>query len=261
MLNATVGSIAKQFLNFVNMNQTPISTGAVVIGIVSAVILAVKAGKESEEDILELQEELNEGEELTSKDIVKTVWKRFIPVILVTVLTISCLIVSTKHMMKRYAALSTAYAISENYLKDYMEATKDTVGEKKEQAIRDNAMEKQVARHPIAERGIVETGKGDDLFYDSITTRYFRTNMDSVRKAEKYLAGIYQTEGEVKLSEYTYSLGLGASSEIGDYIGWKQRGNGFPDSYGFLYSSGLAPDTGEPYCAIYHLNLLTDLTH
>lgn len=260
MSKLPIAAFTKQMMTFAKVHATPISTGAVIIGMISAVVLAVKAGKETAEDIEELKEEL-ETEELSVKEVIKVSWKHFIPVVLILGLSIGCLVVTTNKMMKRYAALSTAYALTENYMKDYMAATSETVGAKKEQNIRDKAIEKQVARHPVAERGIVETGHGDTLFYDAITTRYFRSSMENVKKAEKHLAGIYQAEDMLRFSEYTYALGIGANCEFGDSLGWKKSGRlDLTDEFAFLYSSGLAPDTGEPYVAIYHLNQLTDIT-
>lgn len=269
MFNLSIGAAAKQFMRFVSANATPISTGAVVIGIVSCVILAVKAGKESAEDLQEVTEELEEGEELTVKEVIHIVWKRFIPVFIVMVLTISCLIMSTRQMMKRYAALSAAYAISENYLKDYMEAAKETAGPKKEQAIRDKVMEKQVARHPVEERGIIETGHGTTLFFDAITGRWFRSSMDHVRQTAEKLASIYDSEDYLRLEDYTHALGLG-STEFGDYLGWRKTGkmdgsqtmfsrDGKHECLFFDYSHGMT-DYDELYAAIYHhMYPITDL--
>lgn len=256
-----VTAFAGKIISLAKEHSAPISTGAVIIGMISAVILAVKAGKESAEDILEAQEEL-ETDELSFSEIVRVTWKRFLPVFLILALTISCLIVSTNKMMKRYAALSTAYALTESYMKDYIETTKNEVGAKKEQFIRDKIMEKQVRDHPIAERGIIETGKGDVLFYDPITTRYFHSSMAAVKEAEKILGRIYQSEGELKIDEYTHTLGLGRYSAIGNYMGWRMTGKfDGTELFKFEYSSGLHEKTGEPYCAIYFYdNMPTDLT-
>ena len=256
-----VTAFAGKLVSLAKEHATPISTGAVIIGMISAVILAVKAGKESAEDIEEAKEEL-ETEELTLGEIIRVTWKRFLPIILILGLTISCLIVSTNKLMKRYAALSTAYALTESYMKDYIETTQKEVGVKKEQLIRDKIMEKQVREHPVAERGIIETGKGDVLFYDSITTRYFHSSMAAVKEAEKILNAIYQSEEELKIDEYTDALGLGRYSVIGNYMGWRMTGKfDGTEKFGFEFTSGLHEATGEPYCAIYfYENMPTDLS-
>lgn len=255
-----IGAFAGQLVSLAKAHSTPISTGAVILGIISAVVLAVKAGKESAEDIEIAKEEL-ETEELSFGEIVRVTWKRFLPVILILILTISCLVVTTNKLMKRYAALSTAYALTESYMKDYIGVTQEEVGAKREQLIRDKIMEKRLKEHPVAERGTIETGNGDILFYDSITTRYFKSSMAAVKEAEKELANIYQNEGELKLDEYTYALGIGKYSTIGNYIGWKMTGHyDGTEKFHFEYSYGGHEKTGEPYCAIYFYdNMPTDL--
>jgi len=260
-MKVPIKALAQHFVMWAKANSTPIATGAVIIGMVSAVILAVKAGRESAEDIEEAKEEMG-VEELTPKEIIKVVWKRFIPVVIILGLTIGCLVVNTTRMVKRYAALSTAYALSESYLKDYMDATLETVGDKKEQAIRDTAMEKQVEKHPFetegAVRGIIETGHGDTLFYDSITTRYFHDSMEHVKSVERDLQGIYETEEELYLDDYTKAL-LGINTNF-ENIGWKRSGK-FDGSQSIMfdYTTGMTKN-GTPYIAIYHYrNRLTVL--
>ena len=254
MVKIPIGAIARNVLDLAKANATPIATGAVIIGILSAVVLAVKAGKESTEIVEEYKEETG-VEELSKKGVIKLVWTRFIPVALIVILTIACLVVNTSRMMKRCAALSTACALSESYLKDYMDSTKETIGEKKEQAIRDSAIEKQASRNlpkEDAPRGIIETGNGTTLFYDAITTRYFRSDMEKVRRAEETLANIYYTEGEVSLDDYTQAIGLGKYSDAGSYLGWK-RADTFDklQKYHFNYTTSMYQN-GEPYIAIHH---------
>ena len=100
-----ISTIAGNVISLAKTNTASFSTGAVIIGMISAVILAIKAGKEASEDIEEVKEEF-ETDELSFGEIVRVTWKRFLPVILILALTISCLVYSTNKMMKRYAALA-----------------------------------------------------------------------------------------------------------------------------------------------------------
>ena len=218
-----IGEVVRNLVILAKANATPIATGAVIIGMVSAVVLAVKAGKESSEDIEEAKE-LLEVDQLTFKETIRAVWRRFIPVILILGLSIACLVVNTNRMMKRYAALSTAYALSESYLKDYMDSTKESVGTKKEQAIRDDVIEKKAKANPVSQRGIINTGYGDTLFYDALLNKYFRSSMEKVRKNEERCADIYETEDVLTMETYAGIMEL-PSPEYADYLGWKKTGN------------------------------------
>lgn len=249
MVKVPISAIAKNIILFAKANATPIATGAVILGMVSAVVLAVKATKESVEDVEEVKDEL-EVDELTSKEVIRIVWRRFIPVILILGLTIACLLVNTNRMMKRYAALSTAYALSESYLKDYVEATRESVGAKKEQTIHDTAVDKQAQKHPIetSERGIIETGHGDTLFYDKLTTRWFKDSIEHVKSVENYLSGIYETEDKLYADDYARAL-LGVNSNF-EQMGWQKTGK-IDGTHVFKldYTSGLT-NSMTPYIAI-----------
>ena len=85
--------------------------------------------------------------------------------------------------------------------------------------------------------------------------------MEAVKNAEKELASIYQSEGELKIDEYTYMLGIGRYSSIGNYMGWRMTGKyDGTEKFEFDFSHGGHELTGEPYCAIYfYKNLPTDL--
>lgn len=254
------GGVVKDLCTFMKANAGPISTGAVVIGMVAAFILAAKAGNEAAEDIEEAKEEMD-VDELTLGDKVRITWKRFLPSVFVLLLTITSFIYTTRQMAKRYAALSAAYSLTESYLKDYMEATKESAGQKKEQTIRDSANVKQAMKIPV-DRGIVETGYGDDLFFDGvITTRYFRSTLDRVQAVEKELASIYEAEDSITMDDYTFRLGLGAVANNGNSLGWKKSGN-FDSTKSFdLYYTAAISDKGEPYIVISQgANRMTDLT-
>ena len=95
-----ISAIAGNIASLAKANAGPISTGAVIIGMISAVILAVKAGKEAGEDIEEAKEEWD-TDELSFGEIVEVTWKRFLPVILILALTITCFVYSTNKMIKK----------------------------------------------------------------------------------------------------------------------------------------------------------------
>jgi len=249
----------KGLCTFAKVNAGPISTVAVILGMVTAFSLAAKAGKEAAEDIEEAKEEL-EVEELTLGEKVKFTWKRFLPAVFVLLLTITSFVYTTRQMAKRYAALSAAYSLTESYLKDYMDATKEAAGQKKEQTIRDAANVKQAKKYPI-ERGVIETGYGDDLFFDEvITTRYFRSTLDHVQAAEKELASIYQAEDSITMDDYTFRMGLGTRSNNGNNLGWKKSGKLDETNKFFLYYTAAISDSGEPYIIISQgPNRMTDL--
>lgn len=255
-----IQGVVKNLWTFAQENAGPISTGAVVLGMITAFILAAKAGNDSADDIEEMKEELD-VDELTFKEKLQASWRHFLPAVFVLLLTLTCFVYTTNRLMKRYAALSAAYSLTESYLKDYIDATKETAGEKKEQLIRDNTNIKQAERVPI-ERGTIETGYGDDLFFDEvITTRYFRSSLEHVKQMEKELASIYESEDCITMDDYTFRMGLGARANNGNNLGWCKTGK-FDETktFSLYYTSGIN-DAGEPYIIVSQgPNRMTDLT-
>lgn len=249
----------KGLCTFAKVNAGPISTVVVILGMVTAFSLAAKAGKEAAEDIEEAKEEL-EVEELTLGEKVKFTWKRFLPAVFVLLLTITSFVYTTRQMAKRYAALSAAYSLTESYLKDYMDATKEAAGQKKEQTIHDAVNMKQAQKIQI-DRGVTETGYGNDLFFDAVaTTRYFHSSFDHVKKMEEELARIYDAEDSITVSDYTFRMGLGARLNNGDTLGWKKSGKFDGTSSFSLYYTAAMSDRGEPYIVISQgANRMTDL--
>ena len=255
-----INAIAKGVLSFAKDNAGPITTGAVVLGMVTAFVLSARAGEKAAEDFEEMKEEL-EVEELTFGEKVKASWKRFLPSVFVLLMTLTCFVYTTNRMMKRYAALSAAYSITENYLRDYIDETKRIAGPKKEQMIRDDVSIKQAERAPT-ERGIIETGYGDDLFYDAvITSRYFRSNMEHVKTVVRELNNQYQAEDELKVRDYTYGVGLAGFTNTSDYLGWRKTGHiDGTEKFSLYFTSSIYEPTGEPYIIINQdANWLTDL--
>ena len=254
-----IGGIISDLCHIAKANAGPISTGAVIIGMVTVFVLAAKAGNEAAEDIEEKKEEL-ETDELTIGEKISATWKRFFPAVFILILTATCFVYTTKQMAKRYAVLSAAYSLRESYLKEYIAEAKQIAGPKKEQQIRDNANLKIAEKVPI-ERGIIETGYGDDLFFDEvITTKYFRSSLDHVKAMEKELSGIYESEDVLTMDDYTFRMGLGARANNGNNLGWKKSGE-FDEtrSFSLYYTSGIN-DRGEPYIIISQgPNRMTDL--
>ena len=114
-----------------------ILTGVGIAGMITAGIMAVKATPRALDllaEIHEKEEELELDKKEVSKEIVTKVAPVYIPSILVSVLSATCLISATSVNCRRTAALATAYSLSENALKEYQEKVIETFGEKKERS-------------------------------------------------------------------------------------------------------------------------------
>lgn len=101
-----------------------------LVGLVSSVFLAVDATAKAARVVEEEKYRLNK-EKLTKTEIIKAVWKLYIPTAVITVASVPCIIAGNRVSSKRNAALAAAYTLSETALEEYQKKTKEVVGEKK----------------------------------------------------------------------------------------------------------------------------------
>ena len=170
----------------------------------------------------------------------ESAWKYYIPSITTGALSISCIIVGNTVANKRNMVLAAAYKISENALKEYREATLETVGPKKEESIRDLVAKKHVENNPVESSQVIVTSKGETLCYDVISGRYFKSDIEKIKKCVNELNRQMLQEMYISLNDFYYELGL-EQIAIGYDIGWNVD-TGLIDIY---FSSQLTSD-GTP---------------
>lgn len=158
---------------------------------------------------------------LPVKEMFALTWKCYIPAAIIGAGSIACIIGGTVQGQKRLAALSALYSMSEQALKEYREATKEVVGEKNTEKISDKIAEDKLKMHKCPDDLVLNTGQGITLFFDSWTGRYFRSNIDFVKRlVNDYNSAIIHGD-TVSLNEWYGSLSLPqVSSAAGDEIGW-----------------------------------------
>ena len=119
----------------------------------------------------------------------------------------------------------------------------ETIGEKKEQGIRDAVAKDKMKKDPVVDKEVIITGRGSSLCYDSIS-RYFECDIETIRKAENTINKKLLNEMYVSLNDFYYEIGL-RPSDIGDDLGWNID-DGLVDLY---FSSQIAED-GRPCLVI-----------
>lgn len=195
-----------------------ILTAIGTVGLVTTTVLAVKATPKA----LKLIEEKKEEEQvdtLTPVETVKATWKCYIPAAITGTASIACIIGASSVNSKRNAALATAYTLSEAARTEYREKVIETIGEKKEQAIRDQINKDRVENNPGNANNIIVTGKGRTRCLDSISGRHFESDIDQIKKIINELNRKLLVEDYISLNEFYDELGL-EQIRIGDDLGW-----------------------------------------
>lgn len=206
-----------------------ILTGIGIAGMLSTTVFAVRATPKALMLIEEKKREkkfAGEQPELTKIEVIKTVWKPYIPAAVTGAASVACLVGASSVNARRNAALAAAYALSETTLADYKEKVVATIGEKKAQEVKDAIAKDKIDNDPVSRKEVVITDKGETLFYESLSGRYFKSDYESVRSAVNTLNEQLLLDECVTLNEFYDAIGLDSIEPLGEQLKWRVR----PDS-------------------------------
>lgn len=219
-----------------------ILTGLGISGALYSIVLAVKATPRAKEAIDSRKKA--EKRELTKKEVFVTAWRYYIPCALSYLSSTGCIIFAGAIHSKRNTVLTTAYSLSESALKLYQEKVIETIGEKKEQEVRDRIAKEHVEKNPIGTREIIITSSGDTLCYDAFSSRYFKSNIEKLKQSVNELNRRMISDMCLSLNDFYDEIGLGGI-KCGDQIGWNVN----KSMIELVFSSQLATD-GTPCLVI-----------
>lgn len=232
----------------VSKHGPEILTGCGVAGMIVTTVLAVKATPKALE-LIEEKKKKDWVEKLTPVETVKTAWKPYVPAAVTGVTSVVCIIGASSVNARRNAALAAAYTLSETALKEYRDKVVETLGEKKEQNIRDKVAKEQIEKKPVSQSEVVFTDKGKSLCFDPYSSRYFTNDIESIRQAANNLNEqmLHSIMGYASLNEFYDEIGL-PRTDIGDEIGWNT------ENLIKLDISSHVTDDGRPAIVIGHYN-------
>lgn len=229
-----------------------ILTGIGIGGMITTTVLAVKATPEALRRIEKKKRE-EHHKKLTAKQTVQATWKCYIPATVTGSVSVACLIGASAVNGRRNAALATAYSLAENSLRDYRSKVVETIGEKKEEAIRDAIDRDRVERTPVPAQQEIQATEGavaPVLCLDSLFGRYFYSDMETLKRAANKLNWQMNNMSEpyISLNEFYMEIGL-STVDVGDDLGWRtDRG-----LIELSFSSQLK-DGRTPVLVVSHLN-------
>jgi len=224
--------------NTIDANSPAILTGLGVAGVISTVALAIKGTSSA---VLVINEvEAVKHEYLTQREKLELVWKFYIPTAASSALTIAAIIGSNHISTRRNAALLSLYSIADQALKEYQDKVVETIGQKKEEKIRDEIAKDKLDNNPLDGREVIITGKGNCLFFDTLSGRYFRSDLETVRRIQNDFNELLFNDMFLPLNDLYDMLGL-EDTDMGRRAGWDVQ-NGKLE---LQFSAKIATD-GEP---------------
>lgn len=215
-----IGAIVRRAQKAAADNTPTILTAIGVTGTIATAVLVGKASFKAA-DILDLAERQNEIEpdlnELEFQNKVRLTWKLYIPAATTGAVTIACIVTANRVSSRRAAALATAYSISQEAFREYKDKVFEKLGEKKEQAVRDEIAQDRV--NDVPEATFVMLGEGSVPCLDMHSGRIFDCDVETIRQAVNDINFKLLNEDYATLTDFWEMVGLEATSESGE-IGW-----------------------------------------
>jgi hypothetical protein len=219
----------------VNSNSPVILSSIAVAGVITTAVLAAKAAIKTHKDTEHL--------EMSLKEKAQNNWQNFIPATISGAATIACVIGANQIGARRNAALLGAYTLADTAFREYKDEVVTQLGKVKERKITDEIQKRDITEHPVKDAQVIITGGGDQLCYDTLTGRYFKSDVESLRRAENEVNRRVLQDMYASHNEFYELIGL-ASTIVGDELGWN-----IDNVLELVFTSHLASD-GTPCIAV-----------
>lgn len=209
--------LADSVLTSAKHHSPQILTGLGIAGMITTVVLAVKATPKALELIDEAKKE--KGEDLTPVETVKVAWKPYVKAAVTGTLSTACLVGADSIHTKRATMLTAAYKLSETALSEYKDAVVETIGEKKAEEVKEKVAEKHIQQAPLQEEFVYHTGTGNHLCYDHWSGMYFRSSYNAIKSAQNTLNRAILEENCAGVSVIYDALNL-PHTHMSEELGW-----------------------------------------
>lgn len=218
----------------IDENQREIMLGGAIAGVVVTVVTSWRAGIKADKILQKhkvLVDKLNEldmtEEEKTNKrkEITLQTVKEITPVVIPPMLSATGTIISVvggyKVASHQIATLSALYSMSEKAYHDYVDKTNLIAGPKKVQEIEEAVAKDKVGSNPPQDRNtIINTGRGNVLFLDPVSGRYFYSKPEDVKRAVNAVNNETNVDGYfTELNEFYDELGI-PTIDLGKMVGF-----------------------------------------
>lgn len=219
----SLSQVAKKFEKLLTDNSPVLLTSVGVAGTIATAVLTGKASFEAAKIINETERMRDiysayPPEPLEPKEKVELVWKLYIPPVVVGAGTVSAIVLANRIGTRRAAAMAAAYTISEKAYTEYREKVVEKLGEAKEQEVRDEIAQQRVNANPPNSEVII-VDNGDVLFLESYTGRYFKSSMETVKKALNDTNYQMYSDMYASLGDFQQRVGLPRTS-LSEEVGW-----------------------------------------
>lgn len=218
----TFSNIFARVTKVLSDNSPTVLSGIAVTTTIATAVLSghgtLRAHEELEKEKARREIEVLNPEPLTTKEKLVLVWPYFVPATITGTISVTCIILANRIGTRRAAAMAAAYTMSREAFSEYKDKVVEKLGQHKETKIRDELAQDQIRKNPNS-REIIISGPNEVMCYDSITGRYFKSNVEALRKAQNDINRQILQEMSAPLSDFYSLIGL-SQTPYSDEIGW-----------------------------------------
>lgn len=211
-------NIFKMIKPFIIKYSPEILKGMGISSLIAATVYSVRATLCSKQAVEDKKKEEN-VDELTSKEIIKTCWKYYIPSGLLIIGGVVFIFCGDRIHIKRNMAIAAAYQLSEAAFIEYQNKTKEIVGEQKERSIHEAISKDNIEK--INTNNLIIASDTETLFYDPLSDRVFKNEIENVKSIINKLNYEINTSfgGAVRVNDLYDELNI-PRTDAGRYLGW-----------------------------------------
>ena len=236
---------ANDCARLVKANAPAILTASACVGTIATAVLTAKSTTLAIERVADYCEaNLRSPEDLSWREKFAVSYRVYIPPAIAGVATLVSIVAANRIQYARGAAFALAYSGSEAAFRRYREAVADVVKPKDLVKVKARAAEKSLseAGQPVSGTLLVASS-GDVLCYDVFSGRYFKSDIETIRRVENNINGQLNSECYASLNEFYAGLGL-TPIAAGELVGWSD-----PNALSVEFGSQLT-DKGEPVLTV-----------
>lgn len=177
-------------------NSRVLLTGTAIVGVITTAYSAYKAGLRAEKILEQHRQDMEDcypDDREAKTEVMKDTAKKMIPTVAPAVImggvTIACIAGTHSVSSRKIAALSAAYSLSENTVRNLNEKMNEMLGEKKARSIKDAIMKDKLKadsekdKKVFAGDQVVIPGDGTVLCKDLYSGRLFYSTAEKIKQA------------------------------------------------------------------------------
>lgn len=150
-----------------------------------------------------------EEKEMSKGEKVETALKTYWPSLISFTTSAACIIAGNRISNKRYLALAASASLAQKELMATQESILDNFGPEALSTVKQKAAEERNKDLNLSDDQIIDTGKGDELFYEPLTNHYFRSSQNDILSVQNELNAWLNSDDEVNLNTFLSEIGVG----------------------------------------------------